>query len=78
MPGAYDVLNKLKWTGRLGECQITILHRGAPGNRKTISGAKITELKKHWFMYENKEETLIPMHRVLEIKVGGKGEWRKG
>lgn len=73
----YNVLNRLKWTGKLGDCEITILHRGAPGDRKTIQGKNVTEVKRSYFLYKNREETTIPLHRVLGIKLEGEMIWKK-
>ncbi len=72
----YRVLGKLKWKGELKDCEIIILHRGAPGNRKTISGKKVTEVKKSYFYYKDGRETCIPLHRILEIKLKGKVIWK--
>jgi len=72
----YRVLSKLKWVGGLEDCEIVILHRGAPGNRKTIPGKDVTEVKKSYFYYKNKKETCIPLHRVLEVRLKGKVIWK--
>ena len=72
----FDVLNKLKWSGKLKDCEITILHRGAENNRKVITGEKITLLKKRHFCYGNGEETFIPLHRVLEVRLDGRLLWK--
>jgi len=77
---AYQTLNKLKWTGKLNKSKVIILHRGAPEDRKIISGKDITEVHKHYFLYktsDDSEETLIPMHRILEIELDGKTIWKK-
>ncbi|RLI99520.1 MAG: DUF504 domain-containing protein, partial [Candidatus Aenigmatarchaeota archaeon] len=65
MKPARDFLNKLKWTGKLKGCDIVILHRGAPKNRKIINSEQITEIKKSYFMYKGERgiEVFIPMHR---------------
>jgi len=73
----YRVLSKLKWVGGLEDCEIVILHRGAPGNRKTIPGKDVTEVKKSYFYYKNKKETCIPLHRVLEVRLKGKVIWKR-
>ena len=72
----FDVLNKLKWAGKLKDCEITILHRGAEGDRKVIKGGKVSLLKKHHFCYRNGEETFIPLHRVLEVRMKGRLLWK--
>ena len=75
---AFQTLNRLKWTGRLMNCEVTFLHRGAPGDRKTVSGTQITEVKKGYFSFESRGwETTIPMHRILEIGVDGETVWEK-
>jgi uncharacterized protein (UPF0248 family) len=74
----FQALNKLKWTGKLDRCEVIILHRGAPGDRKTIQGSRITELKKSYFSYDSgREEVTIPLHRIREIRVDGKVVWKK-
>lgn len=74
----YQVLNRLKWTKKIGDCEIIILHRGAPDNRKSISGSQITEVKRSYFSYEDSgRETTIPMHRILEVRIGGRVLWKR-
>ncbi len=76
----YNTLNKLKWTGKLQDCRLVILHRGAPGDEKPILGKQITEVKKSHFLYREegrKEETYIPMHRVLRVILGKKILWER-
>ena len=73
----FQVLNRLKWAGELGKAEIVILHRGAPQNRMSISGGQVTELKKHHFTYLNRngDDIFIPLHRILEVRMGGKTLW---
>ena len=75
----YDILNKLKYQGRLGECKVTITHRGAPDDVMEISGYDITEVKKSNFYYKNEsgDDVFIPYHMILEIIVSGKTMWKK-
>lgn len=73
----YNVLNRMKWTGKLGGCEVVILHRGAPRDRKVIAGTSITEVKKSYFSYSNERETTIPMHRILEVRHQGKVIWSR-
>lgn len=74
----FQILNRLKWTKKLNDAEITILHRGAQENRKKISGKDVTEVKRSYFLVmESGKETFIPNHRILEIKLGGKSLWRR-
>ena len=71
---AFDILNKLKWTNQLDRAEIVILHRGAPDDRKTISGKEIIELGRDRFLTQ---DSCIPLHRVLEVRLEGKTLWRR-
>ena len=74
----FQTLNRLKWTGKLDKAEIVILHRGAPGDRKTIRGSQLTEVKKGYFSFEAAgRETTIPNHRVREIMLDGKIIWKR-
>ena len=76
----YETLNRLKWKGGLEDCEIVILHRGAPGDKKVIHGKSVTEVKKSYFYYKDStsgRETYIPLHRVLEIRLGVKVIWKR-
>jgi uncharacterized protein (UPF0248 family) len=73
----FQTLNRLKWVGGLRDCEIVILHRGAPGNRKTIPGSHLTEIKKSYFCYRNGRETRIPLHRILEVRLEGEAIWKR-
>ncbi len=75
----YGTLSRLKWVGGLENCEIVIRHRGAPDNKKTIAGKKVTEVKKSYFYYKGKggKEVCIPLHRVLEVRLEGKVIWER-
>ena len=74
----FQILNKLKWTSQLTNAKILILHRGAPENKKTIEGRRVTEVKRSYFLYEEGgKETFIPNHRVLEIKINNRIIWKR-
>ena len=65
------LFNRLLWhpDENIADCEITYLHRGAPGDRVTIPGAQICVVKASWFTYESEAGvTVIPFHRVLWIK----------
>ena len=66
-----DVLNKILWDKN--ECShdyvVTFIHRGAVGNRKTISFNSIVKIFSSYFVYSREnEEVYIPFHRIVEIK----------
>jgi uncharacterized protein (UPF0248 family) len=77
----FETLNRLKWTGKLQDCQVVLLHRGAPGDKKVIPGDRITQVKKSYFYYKEGagmgDEKFIPLHRVLEIIVDGEVVWKR-
>ncbi len=64
-----EVLNELKWhRGRLSDASITYLHRGAPGDRRTVNGSEIVELERSFF---TTAESRIPYHRIRRIELDG-------
>ena len=65
-----DILNELKWRAdrELGEAEITYVHRGAPGNLMTVSGADINSLDRSFF---TTGEATIPYHRIIRIRYKG-------
>lgn len=78
--GPREVLNKLKWGGasELRSAKVTILHRGAPNDRRVVEGAEILELGRGFMRVVSPEgEVEIPYHRILQIEVRGEILWRK-
>jgi len=75
----FEVLNRLKWKGGLEKCEIVIRHRGVPGDVMVVAGSSLTEIKRDHFMYMNdrSEETFIPLHRILEVRLEGKVLWKR-
>ena len=65
-----DILNELKWKGMdLNECSIQYIHRGVPGDTKTVSGEDIIDIGRSFItLYP---DTMIPYHRILIIKYKG-------
>jgi len=68
-----NVLNRLRWDSdeKPENYQITYRHRGAPGDVKTIRASSIKNLHKSYFTIQEvdgAEETVIPFHRILEIR----------
>lgn len=78
-----DILNALFWDSRQrkDDYEIVYLHRGAPMNRRVVACKLVTKIRPIWFTYvdERGRETVIPFHRILEIRNVKTGEsiWRK-
>ncbi len=74
-----DVLNRLKWSSKnLEKSRVTILHRGAPHDRRTIDGVDILELGKGYMRVKSPEGDVdIPYHRVLKIEIEGRVIWER-
>lgn len=76
----YSVMGKLRWKGGLERAEITILHRGAPGDRKAVPGRSVIEVKQGFFTYQSlqgKVPAVIPMHRIMEVRVDGEPAWKR-
>jgi uncharacterized protein (UPF0248 family) len=86
----YRVLGRLLWRGGLERAKVVILHRGAPGDRKTIPGSRITEVKKSYLVCRDEtgvssalygrgtdRQVTIPLHRVLEVRLDGRQIWKR-
>ena len=78
-----DVLNRILWDPRekgLPYC-LTFIHRGAPGDARTVMVSDIEEVRSSWFLLRDRAEGLvtIPFHRVLEVREIGSGKtvWQK-
>ena len=65
------VLNELRWKPEedLAEAWITYVHRGAPGDERSISGKDIVELEQSFFVTEDAK---IPFHRIKWIHYRGR------
>ena len=78
--GPREMLNKLKWGGEdeLQIAKVTILHRGAPNDKRVIEGSDILELGRGFMHVASPEgEVEIPYHRILRIEARGEILWRK-
>ncbi len=65
-----DVLNELKWRHEksLEEAEIYYVHRGAPGDFRTMMGSEVEDLGRSFIKCE---ESHIPYHRVFKIEYEG-------
>jgi uncharacterized protein (UPF0248 family) len=68
-----NILNGLRWDSRENpeDYLITYRHRGAPQDIKKMRGSQIQKIGKSYFTIPdatNEDETVIPFHRILEIR----------
>jgi uncharacterized protein (UPF0248 family) len=71
-------LNELQWHTEksLEGVDITYIHRGAPGDTRSVK-AKDVEFEKSFIVIHNHRETRIPYHRVARITKGSEVLWKK-
>jgi hypothetical protein len=77
---ARRMLNELKWHPNkvLKNVRVTYIHRGAPGNRRTINSEDIVALERSFILISmEKENTRIPYHRITEIEQDNIILWRR-
>ena len=67
-----ELLLKFWWSQPelLPEVEVTFLHRGVPGNSRSIRGSEIVKIGKDRIFLKGREE--IPLHRVTLVKLGKK------
>ena len=78
-----EILNKIKWCseGGLSDCEIEILHRGAPNDRKAIQGISIKDIAPRAILCQGEGEEgelIIPYHRIRAIRKGSETIWEYG
>ncbi len=69
---AKNILNMILWHPemRIDQAEISYIHRGAPGNLKTINGSFIDRME-NGFLILN-DGTQIPFHRIIKIDYNDK------
>ena len=80
MPTIRETLNRIKWASPSGlsDCEIVIVHRGVPGDLKTIKGSTIKDVAPRAMLIEEKgEEIVIPYLRIRVIRKGSMVVWEK-
>lgn len=76
MTAARDALNELRWhRQRLQDALVTYVHRGAPGDERTVRGGDILGLRRGFL--DLRGGASIPYHRVLRIELDGATVWRR-
>ena len=67
-----EYLNMIRWDSKVKEeeFEVSFLHRDDGCKKKTISFPQITTISSSWLQYMNQFniETVIPFHRILEIR----------
>jgi uncharacterized protein (UPF0248 family) len=67
-----DVLNRIRWDREKTELsyEVSYVHRGATGDKRSIPFSDIREIHSSWFTYTDSDdgEVMIPFHRVLEVR----------
>jgi len=66
-----DLLNQLKWDPKedINDYIIVYIHRGALNDRRQIPAHFIKEIYVGSFLFTlDEEETIIPFHRIIEIR----------
>lgn len=66
-----DVLNRLKWAEgeNIADAEVFYVHRGAPGDSRSVEGSDIMKLDR--FCFETARGACIPYHRVYKITYRG-------
>ncbi len=74
---ARNTINMILWHPDMKntETKITYIHRGIPGNLKTINADSITKIERGFLVL--KEGTQIPVHRIIKITNNNKILWKK-
>jgi uncharacterized protein (UPF0248 family) len=75
---AKKLLNELLWHPEksLDGVDIIYVHRGAPGDVKSVKAEEVA-FEKSFFVINNHREARIPYHRIREIKKGSGVLWKK-
>jgi uncharacterized protein (UPF0248 family) len=76
---AKDALAQIRWKEGAADwsgVDVTIRHHGAPRDRKTIVGKRISGLGRSFFEVDG--ETQIPYHRILRIARDGEVLYDRG
>jgi hypothetical protein len=77
--GPREALNGIKWKeGSLAGVVVTYIHRGAPGDIASFRGEDLIELGRSFIeVRSDAGTTMLPYHRVLEVRRGGETVWAR-
>lgn len=74
---AKRILDMLRWHPEMKfeDCKVTYLHRGSPGNLKTIPATNIQALEGGFMiMFDG---SMVPYHRIIKIESDKRVIWKK-
>jgi len=78
MVSARDALNALRWTTGLAGVTLTYLHRGAPGDERTVRADEVAVGRGGFDVAAKPGESgSIPWHRALRIERDGEVLWTR-
>ncbi len=64
-----ELINKGLWSNEKDFYEIVIVHRGVKGNKISLKLSEVDEVRDGYIMIG---DTLIPLHRVIEIRYKGR------
>ncbi len=64
------ILNEIKWRFEsLNKCKVHYIHRGVPGDVKTVKGSEIKNIERGFLVLQGTvEDVYIPYHRIIRIE----------
>jgi len=77
-----ELLNRARWRdGALHALELVVVHRGAPGDRRVVSGARVTDVGAGGVTIaperDDEDETFLPYHRFLAVRGADGALWDK-
>ncbi len=67
-----DILNEIKWRFDLRRCKVYYIHRGVPGDIKTVEGSSVMKIERSFLVLEGAvQDVYIPYHRIVRIDYDG-------
>ena len=74
----HELLSRLEWGEGvpLHELEFLVVHRGAPGDTRTLSAPEVVGRDRSYLLLEG--GGAVPYHRVLEVRRGGQVLWSRG
>ncbi|MCU0671922.1 MAG: RNA 3'-terminal phosphate cyclase [Myxococcota bacterium] len=77
-----ELLNRARWRdGALHALELVVVHRGAPSDRRVVSGARVTEVGAGGVTIaperDDEDETFLPYHRFLAVRGADGALWDK-